>query len=95
MNAVRPLYLFAVNYGNVPTHAPDAGARIYGLEVYEKGDCVHCLRPCFRKKDKQPGFYDTVTGLFLEPTEITTGSGGQLVAGPKVGPDPGMTLILR
>ena len=84
MNAVRPLYLFAVNSNNVPTHAPGAGARIYGLEVYEKGVCVHNLRPCFRKADRKPGFFDMVTGDFIEATEITKGSGGTLVCGPEL-----------
>lgn len=83
-NAVNPLYLFAVNYGNVPTHAPGAGARIYGLEVYEKGVCVHNLRPCFRKADGTPGFYDTATGVFAEAAEITKGSGGTLLCGPEL-----------
>lgn len=83
-NAVKPLYLFAVNDNNVPTHAPGAGARIYGLEVYEKGVCVHNLRPCFRKADRKPGFFDMVTGDFIEATEITKGSGGTLVCGPEL-----------
>lgn len=73
-----------------------AGARFYGLRIWEQGVLVHHLVPCYQRRDKTtrqlletpiPGVYDRVTGTFKAGT-------GTLVCGPDV-PLPGLAILLR
>lgn len=86
VNGTQPIGIFNPTGGG---YAP-AGARIYGLRIFEKGECVRDLVPCYRRKvwneslgryeadaEQTPGYYDLVTGEFFPRTT------GSLTCGPE------------
>lgn len=88
--------LFAAKSGaNSFEYPSPAGARIYGFAIYEDHQCAHKFVPCCRRRDKQPGFYDVKTGAFCESRSLPTVTGGTLIAGPRVDPIPGLTILIQ
>lgn len=51
--------------------------KLYSCQIYDNGTLVRDFKPCYRKRDKVGGIYDTVSGTFYE----NQGTGNFLIGG--------------
>lgn len=59
VNAVNTLHLFAYNAENVHEHL-----EVFRCKIFEAGELVRDLIPCYRNSDLVAGLYDTINSVF-------------------------------
>lgn len=73
----KSIFLFARNRsGGIDYYCK---ATIYSSKIWENGDLIQDLVPCYRKSDSKPGMYDLVTKQFF-----TNQGTGEFLVGPDV-----------
>ena len=71
------LFAFTNNNGS---HAQNSCIRIYSLQMYEDGELVRDMVPCYDTQSNTRGLYD-----FVRQTFTKNGGSGSLILGPQTG----------